>query len=243
MARHGADADDGFDEKLGVERLLNRLCDLDELFALGVRLDLLDDRNVRLIDGQYEVLLSVGEHACHHVHGRNVGSSDLPDEEHRARHVCYEMQLLGTDVHIAGQNVVGDDIFDKGSLVMLLFIIGLRAVERHVGHDAQASCDFVVALGEYGIVEIRAPADQRLEGLLVDHDNGIRRAVEPDDRLRPFFADQGRITTGNDVAVGVDHADHTVGSFLHLYDDTLKNATGHGEPLLIDYLLHKQPLT
>ena len=143
------------------------------------------------------------------------------------------MQLFGTDVHIAGQNVVGDDIFDKGALVVLLLVIGLRAVERHIRHDAQASCDFIVALGEDGIVKICAPADQRLEGLLVDDDNGIRRTVEPDDRLRPFFADQGCITAGNDVAVGVNDTDHAIGSFLHLYDDTLKNATGHGLPLLI----------
>ena len=35
--------------------------------------------------------------------------------------------------NISRLKIVGDDVFDKRSLVMLLFIISLRAVERHGG--------------------------------------------------------------------------------------------------------------
>ena len=44
MVRHRADADDRFDEQLGLERLLDLPRDRRQLLALGIRQDLLDER-------------------------------------------------------------------------------------------------------------------------------------------------------------------------------------------------------
>ncbi|CDB88125.1 unknown [Firmicutes bacterium CAG:170] len=115
---------------------------------------------------------------------------------------------------------------------MLFLVIGLGAVQRDIGHHAEAAGGLVVALGKDGVVKVGAPADERLEGLMIDHDDRIRRAVQANDSLRPFFSDQGGVAAGNDVAVGVDHADHAVGGLLHLNDHTLKNTAGHARSLL-----------
>ena len=115
---------------------------------------------------------------------------------------------------------------------MLFLVIGLRAVERDIGHHAEASGSLVVALGEDGIVKVSAPGDKGLEGFLIDNDDGIRGAIELDDGLRPFFTDERGIAAGNDIAVSIDHADDAVGGLLHLNDHTLKNATGHSTPSL-----------
>ena len=162
-----------------------------------------------------------------------ITSADLPDEEHRTRHVGDEVQLLGADVNIAGQDVVGDDVLDERALVVLFLVVDLGAVERDVGHDAQAVRQLVVTLGEHGVVKVRAPVDERLEGLMIDCYDRIRRAVQADDRLRPFFADHGCVAARNDVAVRVDHADHTVGGLFHLNDHALEHTAGHGIALPI----------
>ena len=143
------------------------------------------------------------------------------------------MQLLRADIDIARQDIVGDDILDEGSLVVLFLIVGLRAVERDIGHDAQAPGGLVVALGKHSVVKIGAPGNERLEGLFIDNDDGIRGAVELDDGLGPFFPDAGSVAAGDHGAVGVDHADHAVGRLLHLDDHTLKNAAGHNTPSLL----------
>ena len=233
MARDGGDADDGLDEQLGPERLLDGLRRLQKLALFRAGGDLLDDGDIRLVDGQDKVLLLVREHTGKHVDGGNVRPAYLPDEEDGARRVGDEVQLLRADIDIARQNVVGDDILDEGSLVMLFLIVGLRAVERDVGHDAQTSGDLVVALGKHGVVKVGAPGNERLEGLFVDDDNGVRGAVELDNGLGPFFPDARGVAAGDHGAVGVDHADHAVGRLLHLDDHTLKNAAGHNTPSLL----------
>lgn len=143
------------------------------------------------------------------------------------------MQFLGADIDVAGEDIVGDDILDEGALVVLFLVVGLRTVERDVGHDAEASGSLIVALGEHGIVKVGAPGNERLEGLFVDDNDGVRGAVELDDCLGPFFADQRGVAAGDHVAVSVNDADDAVGGLLHLDDHTLKNATGHSTPSLI----------
>ena len=229
----GGDADHGLDEQLGPERLLDGLGRLQKLCLLRAGGELLDDGDVRLVDGEDKVLLLVGEHAGQHVDGGHVGPADLPDEKDGARRVGDEMQLLGADIDVAGEDIVGDDVLDESALVVLFLVVGLRTVERDVGHDAEASGSLIVALGEHGIVKVGAPGNERLEGLFVDDNDGVRGAVELDDCLGPFFADQRGVAAGDHVAVSVNDADDAVGGLLHLDDHTLKNATGHSTPSLI----------
>ena len=230
MVGNGADADGCLDKQLRLEGILHRLGDLEQLRALHIGRDLLDDGNVRLVDAEHKVLLLVGEHILQHIHRRHVGTADLTNQKHGPLYIGGKMQFLGPDVNIARQNVVGDDVLDKGALVVLFLIIGLGAVERHIGHDAQASGRLVVAVGKHGVIKIRTPAGQRFERLLIHNDNGVRRTVELDDCVRPFLPDHGSITARNHITIRVDDADHAIGGILHLDDDALKHPTGHTMP-------------
>ena len=55
--------------------------------------DLLDDGDIRLVDGQDKVLLLVREHTGHNVDRRDIGRLLLPNEEYHARHIVAEVQL------------------------------------------------------------------------------------------------------------------------------------------------------
>ena len=189
MTCDSGNADHGFDKQLGPERLLDGLGRLQKFGLFRTWCDLLDDGDVCLVDGQNKILLLIREHAGKHIDGGNVRPAYLPDEEHSARRVGDKMQFLRTDIDIARQDIVGDDVLDEGSLVVLFLIVGLRTIERDVGHDAQALGDLIIALGKHGIVKIGTPGNKRLEGLFIDNDNGIRGAVKLDHGLGPFFPD------------------------------------------------------
>ena len=49
------------------------------------------------------------------------------------------MQLLGPNIDITQKDIVGNNILDKGSLIVLLLIIGLGAVEGHRSHGTNHS--------------------------------------------------------------------------------------------------------
>ena len=232
MARHGGDADDSLDEQLSLQSLLNVLGQLDQLAGVGVGRDLLDHGDVGFVDVQDKVLLLVGEHALQHIHGGHIGPAHLPDQQHSSGQIGGKMQLLGADVDITGQNVVGDDIFDKGPLVMLFFVVGLGSIQGHVGHDTDALGRFVISFHEHGIVKIGAPTDERLQSFLLHHNHRIRRAVETNHSFRPLFPDHGSFAAGYHVAIRVNDADHAVCGFFHLDNHTLKNTAGHEYALL-----------
>ena len=86
---------------------------------------LLDEGEVGLVDGQHKIALLVREQGLDHVDGRHIGGAHLTDEEHGPGHLRDEMELLGTDIDVPQQDIVGDDALDKGGLVVLLLIVGL----------------------------------------------------------------------------------------------------------------------
>ncbi|MPN10007.1 hypothetical protein SDC9_157300 [bioreactor metagenome] len=45
------------------------------------------------------------------------------------------MKLLGPDVNVAQQDIIRNNAFNKGGLVVLFLIIGLRAVEGNHRHQ------------------------------------------------------------------------------------------------------------
>ena len=75
----------------------------------------------------------------HHVNEGGIAGLHLADQEHRPGRLRDKVQLLGADIDVPQQNVVGDDVLDKGGLVVLLLIVGLGAVQRTVAM-AQSIC-------------------------------------------------------------------------------------------------------
>ena len=140
------------------------------------------------------------------------------------------MQLLGVDVDIAGEDVLGDDGLDQGGLVVLLLVVGLGAGDGHGQHGAEAGGQLVGALHEHGVLDVLLGTRHRPEGLARVHGDLLTRLGEDTGRVRDMGAHDGEFTGGNNVSLAVYNAKRSGGGFLHLYDHALKNSAGHGDP-------------
>ncbi len=83
----------------------------------------LDDGHVSLVDGDDEVVWRCREETLHHVHRGDLCRANLAHQEHGPVGLGGNVQLLGADVDVAQQDVVGDDALDKGGLVVLLLVV------------------------------------------------------------------------------------------------------------------------
>ena len=225
--RHGADADDGLDAKLVLQRLLHALGDLFHVLGGDVTADLLDHRHVRLIDGQDKILHLVREHGGQHVHRRHITVAHLTDQEHRPGRVRGKVQLLGPDVNIAGQDVVHDNILDKGAPVVLFLIEGLGVVQGNEGHLAEASGSLIVAGAEHGVLKVVGVAHNGLEGFLRKGNDALGGVANLQRGIRPALTKHRHIGAGNHAAFRINHTEHAVGNIPQLDDNALKNTIGH----------------
>ena len=110
---------------------------------------------------------------------------------------------------------------------MLLLVIGLGGVQRHGGHGADRPADLIVPQSEGRVIELGAPAGERLEGLPLQAEQRAGGIVDGVHVLRPALADESQFTAGHYHALAVHHADGAVGVLLHLQDDALKNSPRH----------------
>ena len=94
-------------------------------------LNFLNKNNVMLTYADNVVLGLVGEHVLEHLEGHNVCLAEKLDEEYYSRLLCSEMELLGFNINVAGENVVKNDILDEESLVVFLVVEILDVGERN----------------------------------------------------------------------------------------------------------------
>ena len=132
-----ADADDGMHVQLGRNALLNAHGDRLKVLQLERSRQLLDKGRVRFRRGKQEIPVRRGKLAPDVFQHRRVGAGGLADDEHRAGRLGIEAKLLGAHIHIAGQNVVGDDVLDEGRRIVLVVVAGLGLAQRDGGHDRQ----------------------------------------------------------------------------------------------------------
>ena len=230
MLRDGADADGGLEEELVFERIFDLAGNGKQLFAVALAVDELDHSDVGLIDGDDKVLLPIGEQALQHIHRSHVDVAGLPDKENRAVLIGREMELVGADIDVAGKDIVGDDVFDEGALVMLFFVIDLGAVERHMGHQAKAAGKIIVAVDKNGIVKAVAEVGQRFDGFSGKMYCVVLGEIDDPGKLRPLDAKLLAVAAGHHGALGVDDAELTVGRGLHLFDNIRENMVRHNGP-------------
>ena len=164
-------------------------------------------------------MILVGEHVLRDLVGQHVGlAAELDKEDHTAL-LRVEAELLALDVNITLQNVVENDIFDEGALV-ILFIIQVFDIGKRNGNERRGACRrLVVALHKHDLIEFGALTDCPV-CIPVQHDRVARIGhllANADARL----ADLGKLTASDHNAALIDHADHTVGCVPHLMDHTL----------------------
>lgn len=120
------------------------------------------------------------------------------------------MQLLGPDVDITQKDIVGDDVLDKGCLVVLLLVVGLGPVEGHGRHGADQPGVVVLAADKHSIVKLGTPAGQRLEGLALKGDNLVSCGVHSLHRTGPTLSNIGQLIAGHHRSLGIDDANGSV---------------------------------
>ena len=227
MLGHGADADDGLDEQLVAQGILHGGGHLLQVLLAGSRGDLLDHGDVRLVDAQNEVLELIREHTAQHIHRRHIPVAHLPDQEHGPGGIGGEMQFLGPDVDVTGEDVVHDDVLDEGAPVMLVLVIILGVAQGHIGGDAHTPGQVVLAGAEHGVLDIVGGAHHGLEGLLGIDDGIFEAGADLDGRIGPALTQQGHIGTGHHAAFRIHHAENTIRCILQLNDHALENTIGH----------------
>ena len=223
----GGDSDHAGDPQLLPQRLFDQMSGLLR-FPVVLRLgDGLDHGDVRLVDVDDEVVLLVGEQALDDLDRGAVRALVLADQDHAADLVGNKVKFLGADVHVARQDIVGDDVLDKGGLVVLFLIIVLCLIEGHGGHRADHLRRLIRTLGKGDKLHPSAGGGQGEVGSVC---GGIRlRAVFHlvEVKIVKVRANNGKLTAGNDEALIIDHADRSVKGISHLNDDILKNPAGH----------------
>ena len=224
----GADAHEHGALAVHPQGLLDGGGHLFQVLAAGALGHLVDQGHVVVAHAQHEIILPVREHILHHVHGNGLGPVvHRADDKHAPGHLRRHMQLLGPHVDIADQDIIRDDVLNKGALIVLFLIIDLGGVQGHAGHGAHGASHAVVAAGENRIVKVGAPAGHGLEGLAL---HGHAVALRRGDRLHifgPLLADTGELAARDHRALGVDDADGAVRGLLELQHNILKNSSRH----------------
>lgn len=137
---HRADADDHLDPQLLVTAVAICLAMLLKLLDVRAIGQLLDEGHIGLIDGDDKVHLLVREEVLNHVDGTHIGGAQLPHQEGGpgapSERKC---SSLGLGIDVPQQDVVRNDILYKGSLIVLLFIIGLASLKATTAIEHRAA--------------------------------------------------------------------------------------------------------
>ena len=227
MVDHRTDADNHLDPKFLGDSGGNLLGDPLELLGVRTLGQLLDEGHIGLIDGDDKVHLLVREKVLNHIDGTHIGRAQLPYQESGPGSLREEVQLLGLGIDVPQQDVVRNNILHKGSLVVLLLIIGLGSVEGHHRHRTQGCGSLILALNKGGVIELGAPARQGPESLILKMSGGMIRRIDSGDSPGPVLANARQLAACHHDPVRVDHSYCTVDTVLHLEYNSLKHPAGH----------------
>ncbi len=229
VVHDGTDTDGYLGVELGVQGIGDTFRYLFDFLDVGAGLDFLHQYDILLPGGDDVVLVLVREDILDHVKGQHVGLGVELDQEYHPGLLGVEAQLLGLDVDVAGENVVQDDVFDEGALVVL-FIVQILDVGKGYGqHRRDLFRELVLPFDEYDILPLGTGADG-LVGVAAGGNSvgGVGQLIP---HALSHFSDFNKLAACDDDAVVIDHADHAVHSISHLVNDSLKQTIRHRMPL------------
>ena len=227
MVGNRADTDHGLNEQLALQLLLHGPGHSLQLLSLLATLQLLDHSDIGLVDAQGKVQLLVAEVVGDHIHGSHIGMTHLTNQEHSSGSIGSEMQFLCTDIDIAGQDVIHNNILNEGASVVLFLVESLCIVQGDESHGAASLCALVIAGAEHGVLEEISSGHHGTEGLLVEGDHMVACSSDPHSSICPTLTLQVGVGAANHITFGIDHAESTLSHILQLNHYTLKNTTGH----------------
>ena len=172
-------------------------------------------------------MLPIREHILDQLKHGDVRHVHLPHQQHGARDIGGKVQLLGAHVHVAGENVVRDDVFDERSLVVLL--LEVRAGLRHADgrKNADAACRLVIALHEHGILKARRAGRKDLIRARVGRKQLLLHFSDCSLKIIQARADHRELAASDHESLLVHNTDAARSCILHLNDHALKNSARH----------------
>ena len=227
MVGRRADADDRLHVQLGLHGALNALGQRADILRGLVRRHFLDDDDVRLAHAEHKIMLPVREHVLDQLEHGDIRHAHLTHQQHGARHVGGKMQLLGAHIHVAGENVVRNDVLDEGGLIVLFLKVRAGLCHADGRENADAARRLIIALDEHGILKARRAGRQDLIRARVRCKQLLLHFAHCGLKVIQTRADHRKLTAGNDKPLLVHNTDAARGGVFHLNDHALKNSARH----------------
>ena len=212
MLRNGTKTDHRLDAQLVLQHLFHFPGHFFQVRRSSGRGDLLDHCHIGLIDTQHKVLTLVGEQTRQHIHRSHICMAHLTNQEHHPGCIGNEMQLLCPNVNITGQDVIHDNIFDKGAPVMLLFIEVLGIIQCDIGHHTAAAGRFIRTGAKHSVLKCTRATEDRLEAFLIELNDGLYSTCNLYSCIRPVLTQQCHVGAGNNTALAINYAEHPLGN-------------------------------
>ena len=206
--------------ELGGEGVDDGAGELLQILGRDTGLDLLDQRDIGLIDIDDKILGLVGEEILYHIKGGYVRLGGDLDQHDNTADVAVEAQLTCLQIDVAGQDIVEDDIFDKIRAVVLFIIILFDGRERYRQELRVLLRDLVTALYKDSVFG-SGRRTEGFEGVTVDDKrHGRREGIGGDTFVH--LADASELRASDDYRSLVHYADRSVDRVLHLMNNSLK---------------------
>ena len=176
----------------------------------------------KCLRGDYEFWTALApyvEEGCY-LEVEGVGFAQEFDQENNTQLVSIEVQLLGFDVDIAGQNIIQDDILYKRALVILFIIEIFDIAERDSQKFGHLLCHLIFTLNEYDIIGL-GPVGHRAIGIAATGDNitGIAKLIT---YTLTDLTNFNKLRARDDNTVFIYNADNAINRIFHLVNNTLK---------------------
>ena len=130
VINNGGNTDRNLSIEFSAQCVCNVGSDLFDLLGINTGLDVLDKHDVVLTNRDHVILGLIREHVLQHLKGHHIGLAVELDQEDDSALLGVEVQLLGLDVNIAGENVVENDVLDERALVVLFVVEALDISEE-----------------------------------------------------------------------------------------------------------------
>ena len=173
---------------------------------------------------KFEKALADGELVSKEWHDEQVEHLQEENEELNKEYdsclIGIEMKLFALDVDITRQNVIENNIFDKGNLIVFIIVEALDIIERKGKHHRHFVCDTVLTFYEHCIFRTDAACHRAIR--ISRKNNRICRICQFFFHRLLGFTDLHQIAAGNDNAAFINDTDRSADRILHLMNKSLK---------------------
>ena len=224
MSGYRTDADDDLHHQLGAHRVFNLLRQLLHSGYIIAVYQLFNDHNIGLADAEHKVGLLIREQTLNHVQHHHVRPVYLLHQHNSPGNIRDEPQFLCSCVHIAGKNVIGNNILHECCLVVFFLVIDFCLIQRNAHDNAQRRSHLVISLDECGILKTGTHCAKQTIRSLRQNNHLIGHFAVDFKNIVQLCSNHRKFITCDHVTLVVNHANLTVRGVFHLIDDALEHS-------------------